>query len=188
MHLYFIQYSSIYPSYGASQRPIVASNNLVEKNFGCSKEGRKDTKRDSRYLQPRWCPSDLSHTQKRRLQRVRKKESMEQQAEVVPARSATMKQVWRPKQIISSSAWRRSKIQPIEFIALRTKYGRCIFIIVLRQFWSRGLFFGMLASPKNRGAYVDDQNWHWSNRSVWPVLESVLTGLHHVAGLATPTG
>ena len=31
-------------------------------------------------------------------------ESMEQQAEVVPARSATMKQVWRPKQVISSSA------------------------------------------------------------------------------------
>ena len=31
-----------------------------------------------------------------------------------------------------------------------------MFIIVLRQFWSRGLFFGMLASPKNGGgAYVD---------------------------------
>ena len=166
MHPYFIQYSSIYPSYGASQRPIVASNNLVKSKPDCSKEGEKDIKQDNKYLQPRWCPSGLSHTQKRRLQRMRKKESMEQQVEVVPARSATMKQVWRPKQVVSSSAWKRSKIWPIEFIALRTKYGRCIFIIVLRQFWSRGLFFGMLASPKNRGAYVDDQNWHWSNRPV----------------------
>ena len=33
--------------------------------------------------------SGSSHTQKRRLQRMRKKESMEQQAEVVPARSGT---------------------------------------------------------------------------------------------------
>ena len=88
MHPYFIQYSSIYPSYGASQRPIVASNNLVK-----SKEGEKYIKQDNKYLQPRWCPSGLSHTQKRRLQRMRKKESMEQQAEVVPARSATMKHV-----------------------------------------------------------------------------------------------
>ena len=39
-----------------------------------------------------------------------------------------------------------------------------------------------------RKVYVDDQNWHWSNRPVWPVLESGLTGLNHVAGLATPTG
>ena len=63
-----------------------------------------DVKKDSKYLQPRWCPSGLSHTQKRRLQCLRNKESMEQQAEVVPARSATMKQVWRPKQVGSSSA------------------------------------------------------------------------------------
>jgi len=50
-------------------------------------------------------------------------------------------QVCRPKWVVSSSAWRRSKIWPIMFIALRTKYCRCTFIIVLRQFWSRGLFF-----------------------------------------------
>ena len=148
MHPYFIQYSSTYPSYGSSQRPIVASDNLVKSKPDCSKEGEKDMKQDNKYLQPRWCPSGLSHTQKRRQQRMRKKESMEQQVEVVPARSATMKQVWRPKQVVSSSAWKRSKIWPIDFITLRTKYGRCIFIIVLRQFWSRGLFFGMLASPK----------------------------------------
>ena len=104
MHPYFIQYSSTYPSYGVSQRPIVASDNLVKSKPKCSQDGEKDVKQDNQYLQPRWCPSGLSHTQKRRLQRMRKKESMKQQAEVVPARSATMKQVWRPKQVVSSSA------------------------------------------------------------------------------------
>ena len=74
MHPYFIQYSSTYPSYGASKRPIVASNNLVKSKPDCSKEGEKDMKQDNQYLQPRWCPSALSHTQKRRLQRMRKKE------------------------------------------------------------------------------------------------------------------
>ena len=101
---YFIQYSSTYPSYRVSQRPIVASNNLVKSKPDYSKEGEKDMKQDNQYLQPMWCPLGLSHTQKRRLQRMRKKESMEQQAEIVPARLATMKQVWRPKQVVSSSA------------------------------------------------------------------------------------
>ena len=32
--------------------------------------------------------------------------------------------------------------------------------IALRQFWSRRVFFGTQTLPKNRGAYVDDQNWH----------------------------
>ena len=34
-----------------------------------------------KYHQPRWCPSGLTHTQKRKLQRHRKKEKMEQEAE-----------------------------------------------------------------------------------------------------------
>ena len=102
MQSYFIQYPPIYPNCGTSQRSI--RDNLVKKDIHCSKECEKGIKQDSKYLQPRWCPSDLSHTQKRRLQWMRKKESMEQQAEVVPVRSATMKQVWRPKQVVSSSA------------------------------------------------------------------------------------
>ena len=148
---YFIRYSSTYPSYGASQRPIVANNNLVKSKPDCSKEGEKDMKQDNKYLMPRWYLLGLSHTQKRRLQRMRKKESMDQQAEIVPARSATMKQVWRSKQVVSSSAWRRSEIRPIEFIVLRTKYGRCIFIIILRQFWSRDLFFWHASITKKQG-------------------------------------
>jgi len=101
MQSYYIHYPPIYPSF-ATQRPI--SDNLVKRDTDCSKECEKNIKQDSKYLQPRWCPSGLSHTQKRRLQRMRKKESMEQQAEVVPAKSATMKPVWRPKQVVSSSA------------------------------------------------------------------------------------
>jgi len=94
MQSYYIHYPPKYPSF-ASQK--LNSDNLVKKNIDCSKECEKNIKQDSKYLQPKWCPSGLSHTQKRRLQRMRKKESMEQQAEVIPARSATMKQVWKPK-------------------------------------------------------------------------------------------
>ena len=66
MRPYFIQYSSTYPSYGVSQRLIVASNNLVKSKPNCSQDGEKDMKQDKQYLQPRWCPSGLSHTQKRK--------------------------------------------------------------------------------------------------------------------------
>ena len=101
MQSYYIRYPSIYPS-RISQIPI--RNNLVRKKLNCSNKCEKDIKQDLKYLKPRWCPSGLSHTQKRRLQHLRNKESMEQRVEIVPAGSATMKQVWRPKQVISSSA------------------------------------------------------------------------------------
>ena len=81
MQPYYIQYPSVYPSC-ISQRLI--SNNLVRKELNYNKEGEKDVKKNSKYLQPRWCPSGLSHTQKRRLQRLRKQESMEQQVEIKP--------------------------------------------------------------------------------------------------------
>ena len=79
MQSYYIQYPPMYPNHALLQRPIVASNNLVQQNVNCSKENEKSKEQDSKYLQPRWCPSDLSHTQKRRLQRMRKKEAMEHQ-------------------------------------------------------------------------------------------------------------
>ena len=66
MHPHFIQYSPIYPSHGASQRPIVASDNLVKSKPKCSQDGEKDVKQDNQYLQLRWCPSGLSHTQKKK--------------------------------------------------------------------------------------------------------------------------
>ena len=85
----------MYPNH--ARRPIVASDNLVQQDVDCSKGNEKSKEQDSKYLQLRWCPSGLSHTQKRRLQRMRNKEAMEQQVEAVPKMSAIMKKVWRPK-------------------------------------------------------------------------------------------
>ena len=65
MHPYFIQYSSTCSSYGVPQRLIVVNNNLVKSKPNCSKDGEKDMKQDNQYLQPRWCASSLSHTQKK---------------------------------------------------------------------------------------------------------------------------
>ena len=90
------QYRSDLPT----QRPIVTSNDLVKGDFNCSKE---DVRQDSKYSQPRWCPSGLSRTQKRRLQRLRKQETMGQEVEVKPTKPIAMKKVWRPKQIVPSS-------------------------------------------------------------------------------------
>ena len=104
MQSYYVQYSPIYSNYTLPQRPVVSSNDLVKRDIDCSKADEKGAKQDSKYLQPKRCLSGLSHTQKQRLQRMRKKEFTKQQVEVVPARSATVKQVWRPKQLVSSSA------------------------------------------------------------------------------------
>jgi hypothetical protein len=87
----------MYPNYALPQRPVVSSNVLVKKDIECSKADEKGAKQDSKYLQPRWCPSGLSHTQKRRLQRMRKKVAMEQQVEDVPKTSTITKKVWQPK-------------------------------------------------------------------------------------------
>ena len=102
MQSYYIQYPPMYPNYALPQRPVVASNNLIKKDVGCSKADEKSTKQDSKYLQPRWCPSGLSQTQKRRLQCLHKKEPMEQQVEAAPERSSNMRKVWRPKQVVST--------------------------------------------------------------------------------------
>jgi len=103
MQSYYIQYPSICPNYISPQRPVIASNNLVKKGIDCSKTDEKSTKQDSKYLQPRWCPSGSTHTQKRSLQHLRKKESMEQQVEATPERSVNMQKMWRLKQVVSTS-------------------------------------------------------------------------------------
>ena len=102
MQSYYIQYPPMYPNHASPQRPIVASTDLAKKDFDCSKEGRKNTKQDSKYLRLRWCPSGLSHTQKRRLQCLRKQELMDQQVEVKPIKLVVTKKVWRPKQVVSA--------------------------------------------------------------------------------------
>ena len=103
MQLYYFQYPPMYSNHALLQRPIVASNNPVKQDVDYNKENEKSKEKDSKYLQYRWCLSGLSHTQKRRLQRMRKKESMEQQVEAVPKTSAIMKKVWWPKQVLAAA-------------------------------------------------------------------------------------
>ena len=43
-------------------------------------------------------------------------------------------------------------------------------IIALRQFWSRGVFFGMQALPKNRG--------HMLTTKIGTAVQTGLTGMH----------
>jgi hypothetical protein len=67
----------------------------------------------SKYVQPRWCPPNLSHTQKRRLQRLWNQESKEKELKPlkevnnkkeVPARPLlSIKKEWRSKQVIPAS-------------------------------------------------------------------------------------
>ena len=98
MHMqpYGIQYPISYSKYGSSQRPITANGNLA-KIGACAKQSENNSKQGSKYTQPRWCPLGLSHIQKRRLQRLHKQESMEQQVDVEPTKPVIMKKVWRPK-------------------------------------------------------------------------------------------
>ena len=52
-----------------SQKPVMANDHEA----GSSKSAA------DKYHQPRWCPSGLTHTQKRKLQRLRNKEKKEQE-------------------------------------------------------------------------------------------------------------
>ena len=54
-----------------SQKPVIANDHEA----GSSKSAA------DKYHQPRWCPSGLTHTQKRKLQRLRNKEKKEQEKE-----------------------------------------------------------------------------------------------------------
>ena len=62
MHSYIIQYPSMYPNGGSSQKQIIANNNLVRSVLIDDEGCEKNKKQDNNCLQPRWSPSDLSHT------------------------------------------------------------------------------------------------------------------------------
>jgi hypothetical protein len=65
------------------------------------------------YMQPRWCPPGLSHTQKMRLQHLRNQESKENELkplkevnknkEVLARPLPSIRKEWRPKQVIPNS-------------------------------------------------------------------------------------
>jgi hypothetical protein len=61
----------------------------------------------SKHVQPKWCPPDLSHTQKRRLQRLRSQKSKYEELnnkKVVLARPPLIvRKEWRPKQVTLAS-------------------------------------------------------------------------------------
>jgi hypothetical protein len=83
MNSYMIQYPITYSNYNALQRPIVCNSNVVKNNVCTTiKPGEHSNKQNAKDMQPRWCLSGLSHTQKRRLQRLRKRGAMEQQIDL----------------------------------------------------------------------------------------------------------
>ena len=55
----------------------------VQKPFTANNHEAGGSKVADKYHQPRWCPEGLTHTQKRKLQRLRNKEKREQEAEKV---------------------------------------------------------------------------------------------------------
>ena len=54
-----------------SQKPVMANDHKAGSNKSAA----------DKYHQPRWCPSGLTHMQKRKLQRLRNKEKREQEEE-----------------------------------------------------------------------------------------------------------
>ena len=83
---------------------------------------------------------------------MRKKEAMEQQVKAVLKTSATMKKVWRPKQVVSASTCLEQVMDDNYLSPLVQKMADVVLIIALRQFWLRRIFFGKQALPKNRGS------------------------------------
>jgi hypothetical protein len=68
MNSYMIQYPVAYSNYNALQRPIVCNSNLVKNNVCTTiKQGENSNKQNAKEMQPRWCPSGLSHTQKKEV-------------------------------------------------------------------------------------------------------------------------
>ena len=96
---------------------------------------------EDRYHRPRWCPDGLSHSQKRRVQRLRSLEEAEAQylhtlrkarpdlaakiRQTLEAESCPRKKEWRPKQVKAdaktSAGTNMVFILPSEFCAPRTE-------------------------------------------------------------------
>ena len=76
---------------------------------------------------------DLSNIRKRTLQRMRKQhkqELVEQWVEVVLARSATTKQVWKSKQVVSSSCWVGARFMANNIYRPSKLYMATVFIVI----------------------------------------------------------
>lgn len=68
---------------------------------------------------------------------------------------------------------------------LQKNMADALIIIIHRQFWYRTLFLMRKLNKKNRGAYVDDQNWQFLDRwpdhvwTGWDMCFKIQIGLHH---------
>ena len=62
-------------------KSATSSTPPVQKPFTANNHEASGSKVADKYHQPRWCPEGLTHTQKRKLQRLRNKEKREQEAE-----------------------------------------------------------------------------------------------------------
>ena len=62
-------------------KSATSSTPPVQKPFTANNHETGGSKVADKYHQPRWCPEGLTHTQRRKLQRLRNKEKREQEAE-----------------------------------------------------------------------------------------------------------
>jgi hypothetical protein len=97
---------------GDNKRPMIfgESANTTEKNTATIKTV------DPKYSMPQWCPAGLTRSQKRKLQRLRVKESQEKEAEKTfndthPLYSPPQKK-WRPKAIEKKQTATEIESQP----------------------------------------------------------------------------
>ena len=63
------------------EKPVNVSQKLVLANDHEASSSNLKNQDKEKYFQPRWCPPGLTHTQKRRLQCLRRQEQKEKEAE-----------------------------------------------------------------------------------------------------------
>jgi hypothetical protein len=63
------------------EKPVNVSQKLVLANDHEASSSHLKDQDNEKYFQPRWCPPGLTHTQKRRLQRLRCQEQKEKEVE-----------------------------------------------------------------------------------------------------------
>ena len=63
------------------EKPVNVSQKFVLANDHEASSSNPQNQDKEKYFQPRWCPPGLTHTQKRRLQRLRRQEQKEKETE-----------------------------------------------------------------------------------------------------------
>jgi hypothetical protein len=68
----------------SGKRPVVLNNQVVtptQKGYVANGHEASESKSRPEYFLPRWCPLGLTHTQRRKLQRLRLREKREKELE-----------------------------------------------------------------------------------------------------------